>query len=233
MGISIGSGVSPSFCGTKPYDPTNEGDCVFWLEPDHGVIKDGLERVSSWGNHIPNGVAAVQAVNASKPIFVPNSRNGLPGISLIATPQFLTLGDLSALFPSAATLICAFEVNSNEWNLYKTRAGFADYWRFSGDAAGYFGPFRSSRVESYPAGMPNSGVHIVTVRSSAANYNVRVDGVNKGTKAAAYQGGVEHAIGYGGGYFAGVIYGMVAYSKALTDDGAVAAERYLSSKYAF
>jgi hypothetical protein len=90
---------------------------------------------------------------------------------------------------SGATLYCVFTVSStNNYNLVRTR-NLDDYWRFSNDYNGYFGTFLSSRINGYPANMPSSGSHLVSIHSNSTSYEVLLDNNSKGIQSVAYDAG--------------------------------------------
>lgn len=81
-----------------------------------------------------------------------------------------------------ATLYIVFTPNNDDqYNLIKT-ANMDDYWRFSGNGAGYFGTFRSSRYEGYPLNMPTSGSHLISIHATGNNYEVIQNNVSKGLR---------------------------------------------------
>jgi hypothetical protein len=142
--------------------------------------------------------------------------------------DLLSLGDRSALYPSAATLIVVVpNINDDQYVIYRTEAGDNGYWRFAaGD--GYLMTFRSPRLEVYPASpfMPNSGDAVFSIVSSASTYQIYKNGTGAGAQAAAYSAGTQHAIGIGGasGGYVGDIAELVICSAALSDANRGAAE---------
>jgi len=142
----------------------------------------------------------------------------------------LNLGDLSAAFPTAATLFVAMSVTDTEWSAYATHAN-SSRWRFT-DGKGYLGVFRSTRVENFPTAMPSAGAYVFTVQSSSAAYQVFQNGASLGTAAAGFLGGTAHAIGVGtSDYLAGDVYEIVAYNSVLSSVVRAQVEHYLNTRW--
>lgn len=112
---------------------------------------------------------------------------------------------------TGATLYCVFSVSANtNYNLVKT-ANLDDYWRLSSNSAGYIGTFRNARIEQYPAGMPQSGHHLVTVHANASGYEVTLDNSSKGLRAETYFAGDRFRIGTNDKAFNGDIALILCY----------------------
>lgn len=146
----------------------------------------------------------------------------------------LTAGDLSAVFPTAATLLVVVQLNNaTTYSVYGTRDN-SDRWRYEGDGAGYFGVFRGTRLGAYPPAMPTSGTHLFTVRSSATHYEVSQDGTSFGAQAADHDGGSFHTLGSSPNvydFLAGDLAEVLVYPAALSDAELLAAQNYLNLKY--
>ncbi|MEH2146251.1 hypothetical protein [Nostoc sp.] len=112
---------------------------------------------------------------------------------------------------TAATLYCVYTVAENvaNYNLVRT-ANLDDYWKFV-QGPGYFGTFRSSRLETYPSSMPLTGSHLLSVHSSASSYEVTVDTVSKGVQPGAYSPGDRFRIGVNNCVFTGDIALLLVY----------------------
>lgn len=83
---------------------------------------------------------------------------------------------------SGATLYIVFRPNNDaQYNLIRT-SNMDDYWRFSGNSAGYFGTFRSARFEGYPLNMPSSGSHLISIHATNNSYEVIQNNVSKGVR---------------------------------------------------
>lgn len=97
---------------------------------------------------------------------------------------------------TAATLYCVFTVlANNHYGLVRTQSGLGDYWRFTQNAAGYFGLFRNIRFEAYPLNMPSSGSHLVSIHANGTNYEVIQNNVSKGVQSSGYTPGNVFRVG--------------------------------------
>jgi hypothetical protein len=78
--------------GGVPFAPINIPNCVLWLIPDLGIVKDGSNLVSLWTDQSTNGWSFHEATN--KPLWEANQVNGHPsvrfdGVSRLAdTPPY-------------------------------------------------------------------------------------------------------------------------------------------------
>ncbi len=113
---------------------------------------------------------------------------------------------------SGATLYIVFTPNNNgQYNLIQT-VNTDDYWRFSGNGAGYFGTFRSSRYEGYPLGMPSSGSHLISIHATGSNYEVFLDNTTKGLRTdSTYTPGNRFRIAADGKRYTGDISLLLVY----------------------
>src|SRR4051812_4106688 len=104
----------------------------------------------------------------------------------------MILGALSARFPTGATVFIVADVGrtdaaagvDNAYNVYTTRTTGADlgWWRWDGDGNGYNTTFRSTRIEQYPAAMPNTGGHIMQIDNTTGPTEFFLDGTTKGAQ---------------------------------------------------
>ncbi|MBD2344172.1 hypothetical protein [Anabaena subtropica] len=113
---------------------------------------------------------------------------------------------------TGATLYIVFTPNNDDqYNLIKTTSS-DDYWRFSGNGAGYFGTFRSSRFEAYPPGMPTTGSHLISIHATNGNYEVIQNNTSKGVRTDnTYTPGDRFRIADDGKRYAGDISLLLVY----------------------
>jgi hypothetical protein len=111
---------------------------------------------------------------------------------------------------SGATVYCVFTASDANYNLLRT-ANLDDYWRFV-SGAGYFGAFKNSRFEGYPATMPSSGSHLVSIHAQDSHYEILVDNVSKGIQTGnTFLPGDRFRIGTNDKIFSGDISLMLVY----------------------
>lgn len=211
---------------------------VLWLAADRITgLADG-DPVGTWAD-LSGGAHDATQVGSARPLYKTGILNGLPGVLYDGTDDSHDLGDLSSLFPAAATLLAAFRPSSDlAYCVYDTRGGLganANFWRYS-DGNGYAGTFRSSRINTYPASpAPQSaGNRITSIVSSAGTYEVFYEGVSQGAQAANFLAGTAHRIGRNGdtsGWFSGYVFEIVAYNRALPTAERRGAEAALGAKW--
>lgn len=204
-------------------------------------------NVASWPGSYGTTPTATQSTGSLQPLRVASALNGHAVVRFDGTDDWLDLGNLSATFPTAATLFvvgtisggdtsyCFYESNYNP----APGLGVADgWWRFSGTGNAYLRPFRHNRIENAPAAPPTTGTHIWSIRSSSALYMPRLDRAVWSTAdygAHTFEPGLQHAIGRGAAgdqYLNGDIAEVLVYNSVLSAGDVARVEDYLASKYA-
>lgn len=110
---------------------------------------------------------------------------------------------------NAATLYCVFTASDGNYNLARTSA-LDDYWRFV-SGAGYFGTFSASRRDNYPATMPSTGNHLLSIHSQNGHYEILLDNVSSGVQTGNFVAGDRFRIGTNDKVFSGDISLMLVY----------------------
>ena len=187
------AGIQPAV-PPESFDTTN---LTVWLK-DAGLTGLGdNDPVSTWADSSGNGLDAIQGTAAYRPLYKTNILNGYPVVRFDGSDDYLDLGDISGHFGSVGSLFVVCYLNSASlYNIYTSLDASDTWWRYDSDGNGYMGVFRSARIEGYPATMPTSGWHIMTLISGVADYIFYLDTVSKGTQAAAFVAGSNHRIGY-------------------------------------
>ncbi|TAD87238.1 MAG: hypothetical protein EAY75_06310, partial [Bacteroidetes bacterium] len=188
--------------------------------------------VNTWNDVSGNGNNATSS--AGTPTYQTNALGGRPVVRFNDAPVFTT-ANLSAQFPSATTTFIVANINNdNAYNLVQSQSG-DQWWRWSGDGLAYPALFRSSRIETYTA-MPNSGVQLFTVNSSATNWEMFINGASRGVAAAAYSAGGALTIAGGANSLGanplnGDIAEVIIYNRVLTAAELDQVGSYLEVKY--
>ena len=182
---------------TKPTAPKFVTGMNFWLDGS------GLTDLSGNGNNLtPVGSNAPSKTTGldKQPVL---RWNGSGTQELQATP-FLNQ-------TTGATLYIVFTVSGNtNYNLVRTNS-LDDYWHFQ-NGNGYIGSFLSSRCEGYPASMPSSGSHLVSIHTNSSCYEVLLDNVSKGLISGnLYNSGPLFRIGTNDKNFQGDIGTLLIY----------------------
>jgi hypothetical protein len=225
---------------TAAFSPASISGLKVWLKADAlaGPPADGA-AVATWTDSSGGAHNATQASAPSQPVFKTGIFNGKPVLRFPST-HLMSLGDLSALIPTAATLFVVYASTEDAgFCLYSSHGdgGPAIYWRYGGAGPAYMGPFRSARISGYPAaGAPADGAaHIITVRSGT-DYTVFTDGVGTPYGGAhTHSPGTDHNVssdGAGPPDFIGDIAEVLVYDTALSTGNRTSVEGYLRTKYA-
>lgn len=186
----------PCFFRPVPWFPTDMAGITIWLRADSGVTQIG-DQVSSWVDQ-KSSVAYTQSNGVLKPTYVASVINGQPALgNLVNSTVCLDAGDLSALFPTAATLYIIYRaahlVADAGACAYETKASGDSYWRYGGND-GYISAFRIDRLNGITISAPYTGDHCVKIESTASSWKFWVDNDLKTTQGASYSGGVYHRL---------------------------------------
>lgn len=214
------------------FSPADVAGLRLWLEADAiEGLADG-DPVAMWADASGQGHDFAQATPGARPLYRAGILAGRPVLRFDGVDDWLSGGDLSAAFATAATLFVVAIITNANYSIYTTRP-VDGYWRWSGDGHGYFRVFRTARIDGYPVSMPTTGAHLFAVRSGSADYIVWIDGVSQGTQAAGHEGGPDHRIGFevSTGFFPGDVAAVLAYDSVLADADRTAIEGYLNGKY--
>ncbi len=226
------------------------GGLVVWLKADavnaaDTTQVDGSGNVLKWIDQSGNfHNATSQTGSQPAPTYVANSLNGKPVLHFTQTGDDsggrLYLGDLSAKFPSAASLYTVGTINNDaRYSLFGNRNNderwVADSWTESTP-----GSFRGGRAGgSFSFGKwPQSGSHLFTLESSSSVYRMLLDGTQIGADSPDYNtgSGLNWNIGDGaagnGAQLNGDIAEVILYDHVLSADEANTVGLYLTQKYA-
>lgn len=218
-----------------PCNPAYISGLTVWLKADAIVGLVDTDPVATWDDESGNNLDATQSTAGFKPLYRTGIINGLPALSFDGTDDVLSLGNLAAFFPTAATLFIVADISDAGYSLVDT-SNVDSYWRFSGDGNGYLGVFRTARIDGYPMAMPNTGAHLFTVQSGSA-YEVFLDGTSKGTQSGSYSAGNSYLIGRDNTATAekvlsGYVAEILIYNRGLSSVERGHVNQYVSDKYA-
>ena len=218
-----------------------------WLRADTGVETSG-GKVTTWKDQSGNSRNATQATGADSPTQVTSALNGQSVIRFDGNDG-LTLGNISAAFPSAASLFIVATINDGSYNLFTTVTG-ADahgggdtWWRLpiGGTTAAYMAVFRNGRTYEVLAGkVPSSGSHLFAVESSSSKWEMLIDGSGGGpNNSGSHRAGDEYRIGMPdtsngvdqGKWLTGDIAEIIIFKTALTETERNQVGSYLSKRY--
>ena len=208
-----------------------------WLSGQAGLTGADGDTVATWADQsgwghdftISGGQQPIRKLGA-------NGLNSLGVVRFDGGDDRMNGGDLSASFPTAATMFCVAKWRSNDsYMMYRTKANDG-WWSFSG--TGYFGTFRATRLEATPSGLPTTADvwHLWEITSDSSGYSMWLDRVNKiNAASASYDGGNDHVLGHQDGfpYYTPMdIAELVCYDTALGTTNRESVRDQLLTKYA-
>jgi autotransporter-associated beta strand protein len=210
--------------------PAGVTDAVLWLDAAQLIGLNNGDTVSSWTDMSGNNNHATLSKGAPK--YQTNVLNGQPIMRFTAADMFAT-ANLSAQFPSAATLFIVATINSSGYDLLYTGSAWNEWWRYNGNGYSYPAVFRSPRIEGYCT-MPTAGTRLFTVSSSASAWRMSIDGIRKGVASGSYSaGGVQNIPGNANeaSPCACDIAEVIEFNRVLTAGEESAVNTYLANKY--
>jgi len=206
-----------------------------WLAARKETTYSDGNEVATWHDFSGGGHDASQAGATLKPLYKTGILNGQAVMRFDGSNDTMSLGDLSAVFTSAATLFIVATTPDTAYNLYTSHNNTdADvYYRFAADGHGYYGPFRTGRYTAWPSTMPSSGTHlwVLKTQTGTGTYVAILDNVSKGTQTTTFAGGNAHALSFNK-YLAGDIAEVILFNTYLSASDVDTIEAYLNSLYA-
>jgi hypothetical protein len=207
----------------------------------HAPATATSDPVGYWGDKSGNNRHATQATAGKRPKATVTGLNSRRSVQFFGgNAELLTLGNLSAVFPTAGEVLVAFSpTNDTSYGLYETRAN-SSYFR-NANGLSFFGTFSTGRQAGISVSMPTTGNHVVSMRndnSGGATQVVRLDGaqVFAGVHVAGYAGGDSHVLGNNNNAAAdtgltGFIGEVIAFPRILATSERQRIERYLAAKW--
>lgn len=217
------------------FSPSDLAGLQVWLK-DTGLSGSDGDPVATWTNAGAAGNFA-QSTGAAKPTKKTAILNGRDVCRFDGVDDFLTAGDLSAAFPSAATMFIVCTLNGDSfYGLYETNNSACGTAAYS--AVGYWFQFRANPCDNsnnnHPATMPTSGSHRFAVRSSASAWEGWKDAVSQGSRAADFGSGTLHRLAVDGSssfFLDGDIAEVIVYDSALSDANVLSVHNYLATRF--
>ncbi len=217
--------------------PNTIPNLLLWLSGDSLVTDDGFGNVTQWGD-ITGNYNFTQPTVGQQPAKVFSSMFRSQAISFDGNLKSLVNSSVlvPANFSSQRTSMIIF------WGLHGTVPQYGvvstkngnGYWRYGGDGNGYMQNFRNARLEGYPSGMPNSGIHISSLVISNTNYEFFNDGNSLGIQLTDWGTGTDFTIGKDeqGNFLDGEVAEVILYNDSLSGTQRQQVEQYIHDKYA-
>jgi hypothetical protein len=219
------------------FSPPDLGGLKIWLKADGLTGLSDNDPVSTYTDFSGQGHNFAQ-ITTFRPLYKVGIQNGLPGVLWDGADDLMEGGDLSLVFPTAATLFIVFQPTGgdNAYTLFRSNGnGDTTQWT---DNTGYWGTFRQTRISNYPAAAPGtSGTKLICVKSDSSAYTAYYRGVSQGAQAASYPSSWagNWLLGRGddaGTLLTGYIFELCAYDTALSDTNRGKVDTYLINKWA-
>jgi hypothetical protein len=180
---------------------------------------------------------------------VPNRLNGKPGIVFDGSNDFLSLGNIGGLFPSAVTFIVLLTIGEpnvrgdSDYNILGTLNNTSNRWR-GGTGNGSLGLFTTALQNGFPERMPANGTYVMTVQASQElGLSMRINGLQVGirsnqfTTRVTYSPSGVYIIGANAnasaGFFTGTLYSMALFNRILSAKELRSIEEYFAWRYDF
>lgn len=216
--------------------PTVLSGCVLWLDAEFSEFNlDSFQGVIQWKG-INKGPVAAQPASGERPALVSNVLNGKPAVRFDGSNDSLTLGNLSYLTPTGATVVLVARIGDGDYNIFGTLNNTNNRWN-DGVGAGKFGVFTTTVLSGFPRKMQFNGTFVFSIRvSQSFGLEVRENGALIDYKAAGftYAAGDTWTMGKSGGltaYFQGDLHSFAVFNRVLTDKELQTVEEYLAWRY--
>jgi hypothetical protein len=205
----------------------------------HSPVTSG-GPIGYWGDKSGNNKHATQEIGSYRPSYT-GTINSLPAITFDGTDDHFLLGDLSSTFPNFGEVFIVFEPigpSNLTYQLYQTSVNYPIY-RYAGDYS-WFAAFTGSRSSGGSYGIPNTGVHLTSMRANSSSMWVRFDGNQLYSQnGLGFNGGNSHAIGWaghgspgvGGPVMSGKIVEVITYNTDIGAENRAKVEQYLAKKW--
>jgi hypothetical protein len=226
--------------------PSTLSSNVLWLDAEHSSLDLEGSAVVQWRD-VLGRASAVQLTAAKRPLLVSNRRYNKPGVVFDGTNDWLSLGDLGNLFPSAATVIVVATLGEtpargdSDYNLIGTLNNTSNRWRGAA-GNGAFGLFSSAVLTGFPEAMPANGTYVFSVQASQSlGITLRTNSIetrkrsNQFTANVTYNAGTAYAVGANAngsaGFFAGTMYAVAMFNAILSEKELRTMEEYFAWRF--
>jgi hypothetical protein len=222
-----------------------EGNAL-WLDSEFSAFVQDGSGVRQWRDVLGRG-GAIQDTTANQPLLVPNVLNGKPGVVFDGSNDFLSFGNIGALFPSEVTFIVALTIGEpnargdTDYNILGTLNNISNRWR-TGSGNGNFGLFTNALLNEFPGQMPSNGTYIMTVQASQSlGVSFRVNSLQTGAQSnqfvsrVVYDPGGVYVMGANAngsaGFFTGAIYSAAFFNRLLSAKELRSVEEYFAWRF--
>jgi hypothetical protein len=226
--------------------PTAVPSNVLWFDAEYSTITLDGAGVRRWDDVLLRANAS-QSEAGSRPTIIADDIAGKRGVAFDGSNDFLNLGTIGGILPTAATVIIAFSLSNSltagddVYSLISSLANISSAWR-NGSSNGAWGLFTSSIISGFPTAMPVNGTLIVSIRASTAHgLEFRLNSIVKSSIAPGgytYSSAGNFVIGVSDSVslsnaFQGSIHSIAFYNTVLNDTELKSQEEYMRWRYGF
>lgn len=215
------------------FNPKSLPGFVYWLDASQSSTITVSTGVSEWRDAGGSSIKAAQVTANAQPAYQTAAQNGKNAVYFDGTNDNMSLGNLSASFPTAATAIFAYKPNANDTYSVYTDSDNNAFWAYPTGRT-YIGTFKTTRLNNVASPlMPTNSGAVVAIMSSSSAYRVYVNDTLAHDVAADFAAGTNHRLGQNnlGTQFKGWMYEALFYSSALSASQLSAANKYLKAKW--
>ena len=216
------------------FTPATLSGLVGWWDAADASTVTIATGVSEWRSKVGVFKATMATAN-NQPAYQSARQNGRNAIYFDGVNDQMHIGDMSSLFPTAATMIIAYRPDSDtEYTAVRT-ASNNDFWAYP-TARTYTGAFKATRLNNVSSPtMPTAANAIVSVTSDASAYRVYINNALAHDVAADFSAGTAHAFGVNslGTVMTGWFYEVIYYSRTLSTAELTATASYLSARWGY
>jgi hypothetical protein len=216
------------------FTPATLSGLVGWWDAADNATITIATNVSEWRSKVGK-FKAVQATANNQPLYQAAQQNGRNAVYFDGVNDSMSIGDMSSLFPTAASVVVAYRPDSDtEYSAIMTTSN-TDFWVY-GAGTSYIGTFKGTRLNGVASTLPTSGNAIVAVTSDSSNYRVYLNNAIAHDVAADFLAGANHlfaAGASGGSVMKGWMYEVVYYSRTLSTAELRAISSYMSAKWGY
>ena len=230
--VSAASRSARSRSMMATFTPRSLANLVMWFDADDPASVQIGTGVSAWTSTITTQITATQITANNQPAYQTNQQNGRNAVYFDGSNDSLGLGDRSALFPSAASVVAAFRPDSTDTYTLIRTGNNTSFWQYPTNRT-YIGTFRGTRLNNVATTLPTSGNSIVSITSDSSAYRVYLRSTVAHDVAADYSAGTSHSIGNNdlGTYYKGWVYEILYFGRALSAVEVTILNSYLSWKW--
>jgi hypothetical protein len=215
------------------FNPKSLPGFAYWLDASQSSTITVETGVAQWRDAGGSSIKAAQVTANAQPAYQTAQQNGKNAVYFDGTNDTMSLGDLSASFPSAATAIFAYKPNNQDtYSIYTTNNNLA-FWAFPTGRT-YIGTFKNTRLNNVASPlMPTNSDAVVAIVSSSSAYRVYINDTLAHDVAADFIAGTNHRLGLNdlGTVFKGWIYEAIFSSSALSATQLTSTYKYLKAKW--